>query len=51
MHFMIPLLIICAALIVLGFYLIGRSIARIRRHEQLILDIKRRHSQIAEFLD
>jgi uncharacterized membrane protein YidH (DUF202 family) len=51
MHFMIPLLILCAALVVLGSYLIGRSIARIHRHDQLIWDIKKKHSQIAEFLD
>jgi uncharacterized membrane protein YidH (DUF202 family) len=51
MHFIVPLLLICAALIFLGSYLIIRSITRLRRYDRLILDIKRKHSQIAEFLD
>ena len=51
MHLIVPLLFICAGLIFLGSYLIIRSITRIRRYDRLILDIKRKHSQIAEFLD
>ena len=51
MHFIVPLLFICAALILLGSYLIIRSITRLRRYDRLILNIKRKHSQIAEFLD
>ena len=51
MHFIVPLLLICAALILLGSYLIIRSISRLRRYDRLILEIKRKHSQIAEFLD
>ena len=50
-HFMIPLLAICSALILLGSYLIIRSITKIHHHDRLILNIKRRHSKIAEFLD
>jgi len=51
LHFLIPLLVICGALVLLGSYLIIRSINRIHRYDRLILEIKRRHSQIAEFLD
>ena len=51
MHFLVPLLIICAGLIFLGSYLIIRSITRLHRYDRLILEIKRKHSQIAEFLD
>jgi uncharacterized membrane protein YkgB len=51
MHFIVPLLLICTALIFLGSYLIIRSITRLHRYDRLILDIKRKHSKIAEFLD
>jgi uncharacterized membrane protein YkgB len=51
MHLIVPLLFICAALIFLGSYLIIRSITRLHRYDRLILDIKRKHSKIAEFLD
>lgn len=51
MPFIVPLLIICTALILLGSYLIIRSTTRLHRYDKLILDIKRKHSRIAEFLD
>jgi hypothetical protein len=51
MHLIIPLLFLCAALVFLGTYLIIKSIIRLHRYDRLILDIKRKHSQIAEFLD
>jgi uncharacterized membrane protein YkgB len=51
MHLIVPLLVICTALIFLGSYLIIRSITRLHRYDRLILDIKRKHSKIAEFLD
>jgi hypothetical protein len=50
-HFMIPLLIICTAMVFLGSYLIIRSVTRIHHYDKLILEIKRKNSQIAEFLD
>jgi len=37
--------------VVLGAYLIIRSILKIRRQDQIILEVKRKHSQIAAFLD
>lgn len=51
MHFLFPLLFLCAGLVFLGSYLIIRSIIRIHRYDRLIRKIKQRHSLIAEFLD
>ena len=51
MHLIVPLLAICGALTILGSYLIVRSITRLRRHDRLILEIKRKHSRLAEFID
>lgn len=51
MHLLVPLLIICAALVLLGSYLIIRSIIRLHHHDKHISEIKRKHSAIAEFID
>jgi uncharacterized membrane protein YkgB len=51
MHLILPLLIICAALVVLGSYLIIRSIIRIRHQENLILRLKRKHMWISKYID
>jgi uncharacterized membrane protein YidH (DUF202 family) len=51
MHLLVPLLIICAALVLLGSYLILRSIIHLHRHDKHILEIKRQHSAIGEFID
>ena len=51
MPLFLPLLIFCLALIVLGSYLIIRSIIRLRHHDQHILSLKRKHSKIAEFME
>ena len=51
MHLLVPLLILCAALVLLGSYLIIRSIIRLHRHDMHIADIKRKYSAIAEFID
>lgn len=50
-HFMIPLVIICAVLATLGVYLIVRSIIKIHRYDKIILKIKRTNSQLAEFIE
>jgi uncharacterized membrane protein YkgB len=50
-HLLVPLLVITAALIFLGAYLIIRSIYRIHLYDRLILHIKRKHSKIAEFIE
>lgn len=51
MHLLVPLLTLCAALVLLGSYLIIRSIIRLHHHDKHISEIKRKHSQIAEFID
>jgi hypothetical protein len=38
-------------LIALGAYLIIRAIIKIRHQDRHILEIKRKHSRIAEFMD
>ena len=48
---MVPLLVLNAALISLGAYLIVHSMRRIHRYDRLIRDIKRKHSAIAELID
>jgi uncharacterized membrane protein YkgB len=51
MHLIIPLLGICGVLILLGSYLIIRAMIRMRHHDSLILQLKRKHRWIAEYVD
>ena len=48
---LVPVLIICGALVVLGGFLIIHAIVRIHHHDRLVGEIKRKHSSIAEFMD
>lgn len=47
----IPFVVLNLALVVLGLYLIIRSILKLRHEDWLIHELKRRHSAIAEFID
>ena len=51
LHFMIPLLVLNTALVILGVYLISRSIIRMRRYDHLIQKIKAAHSILKDFID
>jgi hypothetical protein len=51
MHFLLPLLLICAGLVFLGSYLIVHAIIRIHRYDRLIRIIKQKNSLIAELID
>ena len=51
LHFLVPLVALCAVLIVFGAYLILRSIIRMRHYDQLVHEIKRKHSVVGKFLD
>jgi len=51
LHYLIPLLLLCVALVLTGFYLIGVSLIRFRHHGQLIQKIKRKSPQWMELLD
>ncbi|MBW1982346.1 MAG: hypothetical protein JRJ12_14105 [Deltaproteobacteria bacterium] len=48
---LIPLMVLCTGLVILGTYLIIRSVIRLRRYDKLILMLKRKHSHVAEFID
>lgn len=50
-HFLVPLGILNFALIILGVYLIIRSIIRMRHYDRFIHEIKQKHSVIGEFID
>lgn len=47
----VPLIVLCFALIVLGVYLIIRSIIRLRHHDKHIEELKQKHKKVAEFID
>jgi hypothetical protein len=51
MHLIIPLLAICVALVLLGSYLIIRAMIRMRHQDSLILQLKRKHRWISEYVD
>jgi uncharacterized membrane protein YidH (DUF202 family) len=51
LYLLIPVSLINSLLVVLGIYLIVRSLIRIRHYEKMILHLKRRHSVVAEFID
>jgi uncharacterized membrane protein YidH (DUF202 family) len=51
LHLLVPLLSLCGALILLGSYLIIRSVLRLLRHDRHIAEIKRKYGSIAEFID
>ena len=51
LHLLIPLLLISTALVLLGTYLIVRSIIKIRHYDRIILELKRKHGKIAPYID
>ena len=51
MHLLVPLLVLCAALVLLGAYLVINAIRRIHHYDRLIRELKAKYSAIAEFLD
>jgi len=51
LNFLIPLGILNLALIVLGAYLIVRSVIRMRHYDRMIHEIKLKHSILSEFID
>ena len=50
-HFLIPLLLLNAALVTLASHVIIRSLTRLRHQHRLILEIKKKHPMIAPFVD
>jgi len=51
LEFLIPLVLLNAALIILGCYLIFHSILRLRHYDRTIKELKQKYSAIAPFLD
>lgn len=51
LHFLVPLGVLILGLIVLGVYLIVRSIIRMRHYDRLVHGIKLKHSILAEFIE
>ena len=51
LHFIIPLLSLSAALVLLASYLVIRAIIRMRHQDKLIMEIKKKHPLIAQFID
>jgi hypothetical protein len=51
LHFMIPVVALNTALVVLGSYLVGRSIMKMRHYDRLINEIKAAHSILKAFID
>ena len=51
LHWLVPLLLLNLGLVVLGVYLITRSIVRIHRYDRLLDVLKRKNKWLAELLD
>jgi len=51
LHFLVPLALLCVALVVFGGHLVVHSVLKLRRIDRLIHRIKQEHSGIARFLD
>ena len=51
LYLLVPVSVINSLLVILGTYLVVRSLIRIRRYEKMILHLKRRHSEVAEYID
>lgn len=51
LQFLLPLAVLCVALLLFGGYLVIHSVLKIRSIDRLIHRIKLEHSAIAQFLD
>jgi len=51
LHLLVPVLVLCAGLIVLGVYLVHRAVIRVRHFDRMISDLKQKHGRLRELLD
>ena len=51
LHLFLPLLGLCAALVALGSYLVLRSLARIRRFDHVLRELKGQHPVIGRYIE
>jgi uncharacterized membrane protein YidH (DUF202 family) len=50
LQWLVPLVLLCVGLTVLGVYLITRAVLRIRRYDQLLDQLKSKSTRLAELL-
>ena len=51
LYLLIPVSLINALLVILGMYLVIKSLIRLRHYEEMISHLKRKHGVVAEFID
>jgi uncharacterized membrane protein YidH (DUF202 family) len=51
MNMLIPLMVMNAILIILGSFLVVRSLMKMRHYDSLIQKLKKKHSTVSEFID
>ena len=51
LYFLIPLLAICAGLIVLGVFLVTRSVLRIRTYDSHIHELKKKNARLKDLIE
>lgn len=51
LHLLVPLMGLCAALVILGSYLVLRAITRIRKYDRHIAELKEENARIARIVD
>jgi len=51
LHFMVPLFVICLALVILGVYLIYRSFRKLRDIDRKIQEIKKEQKSMDDIID
>lgn len=51
LHLIVPLLGLCLALVVLGSYLVLRSIFRLRHYDLLLNELKKQHPVIGRYIE
>jgi uncharacterized membrane protein YidH (DUF202 family) len=51
LQLLVPLFVLNLFLVVLGCYLIIRSVVRMRHHDHMMAEIKKNNSLLAEFID
>lgn len=48
---LVPLLVVCTGLGVLGVYMVAKAVLKLRRDERMLMELKERHSILGRFID
>ncbi len=51
LHFVVPLVVLCLAMVAFGIYLAAHAVGRMHHFDRLIAKIKSEHSIIAEYIE